>query len=98
MKKSATTYRRLTENQIDTMVVAEADAESAWTPPVTVKQRRPATIRLPAELAGRAAFLARIHHRRSAAEWVESIIRERVDFEESALSGLKQAVATGRHD
>ncbi len=85
--------KRKNEDEIDEQVAAQADDDSAWTKPMTVKRNGMARINLPAELAAKAAFLARLHHKANAQEWLQSVIEERVDFEESAFAGLKETLA-----
>jgi hypothetical protein len=96
MKRQPNGGKQLTDEQVDDLVVAEADVDSAWHAPVEVRPGRGATVRLSAELAARAALLARLHRQTSTQAWLESIIRERVVFEESALSRLGAAVSGGR--
>ena len=48
---------------------------------------------LPADLAARAAFLARLHRKASAEEWLRHIIQERVELEEAAFVGAKHDLA-----
>jgi hypothetical protein len=45
---------------------------------------------IPANLAARAAFLARLHRRRNVDDWLTRIIQERVEFEEAAFAGMKR--------
>jgi hypothetical protein len=76
--------RRLTQDEIDERVIAQAEDDSAWEPPVQVS-REHAAIGLPGSLAQRAAFLARLHRERNLQTWVERVIRERVEIEERAF-------------
>lgn len=87
------TRPRLTESEIDRIVVAQANDDSAWEEPVAVQRAAPARITVPADLAARAAFLARLHHTDSVEEWLNRIIQERVDLEEAAFIGLKRELA-----
>jgi hypothetical protein len=82
---------QLTEEEIDELVIAQADDDNAWEEPVTVERDSAATLSLPPELASRAAFFARLH-KMPIADWLESIIQERLAFEESAFAGLKQVM------
>jgi len=93
MKKRCSRSKALCEAQVDDLVVAEADTESAWEAPVTVVPDAEAMVRLPADLVARVAFLARLHHAKDPSEWIQAIVRERVGFEEAAYAGLKRAVA-----
>lgn len=85
--------KRINENEIDERVAAQATNDSAWTKPIAVKRNVLARINLPADLAAKAAFLARLHHKANTQEWLQSVIEERVDFEESAFAGLKESLA-----
>ena len=62
------------ENEIDRRVVEQADDDSAWGKPVRVK-RDQTSLTLPANLAARAAFLARLHRKASVAEWLTAVIQ-----------------------
>ncbi len=81
--------RELAPDEIDALVVAQSEDESAWGAPVPVK-RKPASLSIPGELAARAAFLARLHREAGVDQWVERIVRERVELEESAFNEAKK--------
>ena len=83
----------LSEEQIDAIVVAQAKDDAAWEEPVSVCRDAPTLLSLSPELAARAAFFARLHRMSSAEDWLRSIIRERIDFEEAAFAGLKKSLA-----
>jgi hypothetical protein len=83
----------LSELEIDRLVVAHADDDSAWEKPVHVHRAKLASISIPAELAARAAFLAQLHRKTSVEEWLTHIIQERVALEEAMYSGVKQDLA-----
>lgn len=85
--------RRLTQDEIDDRVIAQADDDSAWEPPIHVS-RKEAAIGLPANLAQRAAFLARLHRERNLQTWVERVIRERVELEERAFTQARRELAS----
>jgi hypothetical protein len=85
---------KLTQDQIDRVVIAEADEDSAWQKALVVKRTKSASLSIPAELAARAAFLARLHHERRVDKWVERIVRERVEIEESAFTAAKKTLAS----
>lgn len=74
---------------IDERVIAQADDDSAWDPPVQVS-REMTSIGLSATLAQRAAFLARLHREQDLQAWVEKIVRERVELEEKAFSQARR--------
>ena len=93
MKTERTTRRNLSEKEIDRIVEAQADDDSAWGKPVRVRRRKSASLPIPADLAARAAFLAAIHRKATVEEWLTSIIEERVDLEEAAFVGAKRDLA-----
>jgi hypothetical protein len=86
--------KKLGEDEIDDLVAAEADDDSAWERPIRVRRPKGANVPLPSELAARAAFFARLHHETGLAEWVQKIVHERVDLEEAAFAQLKKELAT----
>ena len=81
---------RLAQDQIDEIVIAESENESAWEKTVLVRRPKPASLSLPGELAARAAFLAKLHRERGVEKWIERIVRERVEIEESAFAEAKR--------
>ncbi len=85
--------KKLSEKDIDRLIVAQANDDAAWEKPVRVQRTKPAPLSLPADLAARAAFLARLHRKASAEEWLRHIIQERVELEEAAFVGAKHDLA-----
>ena len=85
--------RKLSQEEIDEIVVAQADDDSAWEKPVSVRRKKSASLSIPAELAARAAFLARLHRQADTGEWLAHIIQERVELEEAALGRVKRELA-----
>lgn len=83
----------LSEKDIDQLVVAQANDDSAWEKPTRVRRTKPASLSIPADLAARAAFLARLHRKASAEEWLRHIIQERVELEETAFVETKRELA-----
>ena len=49
------------EGEIDTIVDSQAEEDSAWERPIKVRRAKSTAVSLLAELAARAAFLARLH-------------------------------------
>jgi len=82
------------KREIDSIVVAQADDDSAWEEPVHVHRQKLASLSIPAALAARAAFLARLHRQPGIDEWLTHIIQERIELEEAAFVGAKRAFAT----
>lgn len=85
--------KKLTEGEIDEIVIAQANNDAAWGKPIRVRQKRNTTISIPAELAARAGFLARLHRQSSTADWIKRIIQERVELEEAAYAGAKRELS-----
>ena len=87
------TKKKLSEQEIDQIVVAQAKDNSAWEKPVRVRRTKLASLSIPAGLAARAAFLARLHRTKSVEEWLTHVIQERVELEEAAFVGVKHDLA-----
>jgi predicted HicB family RNase H-like nuclease len=85
--------KKMNENEIDRRVVEQADDDSAWEKPVKVKRDK-TSLTLPANLAARAAFLARLHRKASLNEWLTDVIQERVELEEAAFADARQAMSS----
>jgi hypothetical protein len=81
---------------IDERVIAEADDDSAWEAPIEVK-RQGTSVGLPASLARRAAFLARLHREQNVDAWLERIVRERVEIEERAFGEARRQMGAKRN-
>lgn len=86
--------KKLSEQEIDQLVIAQADDNSAWSKPIRVRKTKPASVSIPAELAARAAFLAQLHRTKNLEEWITHIIEERIEIEEAAFIGVKEDLAT----
>ena len=48
---------------------------------------------LSAELAARAAFLAKLHREKSVEDWLTKVIKERVELEEVAFNEAKREMS-----
>jgi hypothetical protein len=82
--------KALSQEEIDRIVIAQADDDSAWGKPIHARRTKQASLSLPSELAARAAFFARLHREPNVGNWLKRIIRERIDMEEAAFAGLKR--------
>ena len=81
----------LSEKQIDEIVEAQGDDDSAWGKPTRVRRRESLTsIALTSELAARAAFIARLHGETRVENWLSRVIQERVALEEAIFAELKR--------
>ena len=87
----------LPEQEVDDIVVSQADDDAAWDKPIQVRQAKVENLSLSSELATRAAFFARLHHEISVKAWLERIIEERLDLEEAAFADLKREMASRRY-
>jgi len=95
ISKSETMKKKLSEEQIDDIVISQADDDSEWEEPVHVHKTKPASFSLPPALAARAAFLAHLHREPGVENWIMRIIRERVELEEGAFVEAKREL-TGK--
>ena len=87
------TAKQLSEKEIDTIVESQADDESAWEKALKVSRANPASLSIPAELAARAAFLAKLHREKNLEEWLTRVIKERVELEEVAFNEAKREIS-----
>lgn len=96
VKKRRTPKRKskLAQDKIDRFVVEQVDEDSAWEKPKIVKRPKFKSLSIPAELAARASFLARLHHENPVDKWIERVVRERVEIEESAFTAAKKSLAS----
>jgi hypothetical protein len=86
--------KRLTDDEIDKVVIDQADEHSAWEKPVHVKRPKGSSLTIPSDLAARASFLARLHGSSGLDEWVTRVLRERVELEEGAFSKAQRDLST----
>jgi len=70
------------------------EQDSAWDKAVSIRRSKSKSLSLPAELAARAAFLAKLHRESGLEKWVERVVRERVEIEESAFAEAKKTLAS----
>ena len=85
--------KRITEEEIDEIIESQADDDSAWGKPIEVLRSSSESLALPAELATRAAFLAKLHREKNVKDWLTRVIRERVELEEVAFSEAKREIS-----
>ena len=94
MKTKRKKSSRLSEDAIDALVVSQVQDDSAWEAPVAVTRSKPAWLSIPGDLAARAAFLAHLHREARVDQWVERIVRERVELEECAFNEAKRKLGS----
>ena len=93
MSTTSRPSKKLSDEDINRIVLAQADDDLAWDDPIVVRRAKPVSLSIPAELAARAAFLARLHRKTSVDEWLKLIIQERIELEEAAFVGIKRELA-----
>ena len=93
-RKRLASKRKPTQEQIDQLVTIQADEDSAWEKPTVVRRPKSMPLSISGDLAARAAFLAKIHRESGLDKWVERIVRERVEIEESAFTAAKKGLAS----
>ena len=81
---------QLAQTEIDQLVIAEVEDDTAWEDPIYVHRTESTSISIPVDLAARAAFLAQLHRKSSLHEWITAIIQERIELEEAAFTGAKR--------
>ena len=80
----------MSEEEIDRIVISQADNETAWGKPMKIRRTKPISVLIPAALAAQAAFFARLHREANLSSWLKRIIQERLDIEEAALTESKK--------
>jgi hypothetical protein len=63
--KKKSTRKRLSDNETDNIVESQADDDSAWEKPKSVRRAKPTALSLPSDLAARATFLANLHREKN---------------------------------
>jgi hypothetical protein len=91
--KNRQTMKQLAEKEIDNIVELQAEDDSVWEKPIKVRRVKPASLSIPAELAARAAFLAKLHRENNVEEWLTKVIKERVELEEVAFNEAKREMS-----
>ncbi len=86
MKKNS---KKLTIEQIDEIVIKESDDLSKWEEPIEVKAPQAILLRLSPELIQKIKFLATIHKTDNYQNWLEKIIKERIQLEGELLDSIK---------
>ena len=94
LKKRFPPKPKLTQDQIDSIVISDADRDSAWGKAVSVRRPKSMALSIPADLVARATFLAQLHRESRVDKWVERVVRERVEIEESAFTAAKKTLAS----
>jgi hypothetical protein len=87
------TRKQLAEEEVDKLVESQAGDDSAWGRPIQVRRASPAPLSIPAELAARAEFLAKLHREKNVEEWLRKVIRERIELEEVAFNEAKREMS-----
>ena len=85
--------KQLTEAEIDKFVESQASDDLGWEKPILARRAKQASLSIPAELAARAAFLAKLHREKNIEEWLRKVIKERVELEEVAFNTAKREMS-----
>ena len=93
MNSTRTARKKLSEEEVDRIVESQAHDDSFWESGVRVVRSKPAHLNIPAGLAARAAFLARLHREKTLEGWLTRIIKERVELEEVAFTEAKRELS-----
>jgi hypothetical protein len=94
MKNMMASDIRSAKEVFDNIVESQAENDDAWEEPIQVKRKQEDSLLLPADLAARAAFLAKLHKEPNTKEWLRRIIAERIEIEESAFMDFKRTLAS----
>ncbi len=81
----------LAEEEIDRLVIAEADDMARWGKAIAVK---PTSIRFLPSTIEKAKYLAKLHKARGYQTWLKQIVEERIKQEEKVLSDFKRELKT----
>lgn len=92
--KKMTAFKIRDSEGIDSLAESQADNDEVWDAPIQVKKKQETSLSLPADLATRAAFLAKLHKEPNSKEWLRRIIAERIELEESAFMDFKRTLAS----
>ncbi len=79
--------KRLTEEEIDRLIIAEADDMTKWGKPIAVK---PTSIRFSPLIIEKAKYLAKLHKARGYQTWLKQVVEERIKQEEKLLLDFKR--------
>ena len=82
--------RKLTEEEIDKLVEEQANDYTKWNKPIKVNKEKNSSINLPNELVQRAKFLANLHKENSVDEWIQKVLKEKIELEEDAYKEAKR--------
>jgi hypothetical protein len=93
-RKPSRPRRKPTQNQIDRLVTSQADKDLAWEKAIVVRRPKFKALSLPAELAARATFVAKLYKESRVDKWIERIVRERLEIEESAFAAAKKRLTS----
>ncbi len=90
MKIKQTPKKLSSPTEIDQLVIAQAEDDSAWESPIHVRQMTLTSLSLPAELAARIAFVARLHRNNNVEAWLLHVIQERLEVEERIYGEVRR--------
>lgn len=83
----------LSEEEIDEIVIAQAEDDYAWEEPIKVSKTKPISLVISSNLTAKATLLAQLHHASSVEEWLNQIISERIEMEEASVDFDNTSIA-----
>lgn len=93
MKPRKNPSTRPNQEGIDAIVESQANDDSAWEKPIKVRRTKLGALSIPAQLAARAEFLAKLHREKKTEDWLTKIIEERIELEEVAFKQVKREIS-----
>jgi hypothetical protein len=77
--------KKQSENDIDEVVVAQAEDDSAWEEPIRVRKNKVASLSIPAELIEKASFLAKLHREKGLKSGLHALSESESNLRKSIL-------------
>lgn len=93
MKRRKKPSAKTAQEEIDAIVESQASDDSAWENPIKVRSAKLGALSIPAQLAARAEFLAKLHREKRTEDWLTKIIEERIELEEVAFKQVKREIS-----
>ncbi|MFQ5770035.1 MAG: hypothetical protein ACE5HX_05840 [bacterium] len=86
--------KKLKDEDIDEIVIKDANDLSKWENPIQVKAPQAISLRLSPELIQKIKILAKIHKKNNYHKWLEKIIEERINLEEELLESIRSELTS----
>ena len=82
-------FKKFREEEVDDIVIREANDLTKWEEPIRVKAPQATSIQLSPQIIQKVKFLASVHKEREYQDWLKRIIEERIQLEEELLESVK---------